>query len=86
MSEAQPVDIKTEVINAAPHLRNQARIEADEAELEALKKRIRGETDETEEEAVEAESDSEEPEAAPIQANACRKGGNDPFRGSQRIS
>ena len=59
MSEAQPVDIKTEIINAAPHLRNQARIDADEAELEALKKRMRGEVDETEEETRDSEPDSQ---------------------------
>ena len=59
MSEAQTVDIKTEVINAAPHKRNQARIDADEAELEALKKRMRGEVDETEEETDDSEPDSE---------------------------
>jgi len=59
MSEAQPVDIKTEIINAAPHMRNQARIDADEAELEALKKRMRGEVDETEEETDDSEPDSE---------------------------
>ena len=59
MSEAQPVDIKTEIINAAPHMRNQARIDADQAELEALKKRMRGEVDETEEEASDSEPDSE---------------------------
>jgi len=59
MSEAQPVDIKTEIINAAPHKRNQARIDADEAELEALKKRMRGEVDETEEETDDSEPDSQ---------------------------
>jgi hypothetical protein len=59
MSEAQTVDIKTEVINAAPHMRNQARIDADEAELEALKKRMRGEVDETEEETDDSEPDSQ---------------------------
>jgi len=59
MSEAQQVDIKTEIINAAPHKRNQARIDADEAELEALKKRIRGEVDETEEETDDSEPDSQ---------------------------
>ena len=71
MSQAEQVDIKTEVINAAPHLRNQARIDADMAELEALKKRARGETDETEEEeTVEAESSSEEPTPEPVQAES----------------
>ena len=59
MSEAQQVDIKTEIINAAPHKRNQARIDADEAELEALKKRMRGEVDETEEETDDSEPDSQ---------------------------
>ena len=78
MSEAQPVDIKTEVINAAPHLRNQARIDADEPELEALKQRMRGETDETEEEAVEAQPDSEEPEPAPVQAESDTKQEEEP--------
>ena len=54
MSEAQ-----VEVIDAAPHMRNAARIAADEAELEALKKRMRGEVDEAEEEATDSEPDSE---------------------------
>jgi hypothetical protein len=54
MSEAQ-----VEVINAAPHMRNAARIAADEAELEALKKRMRGEVDEAEEETADSEPDSE---------------------------
>jgi len=59
MSEAQPVDIKTEIINAAPHMRNAARIAKDEEELEALKKRMRGEVDETEEETDDSEPDSQ---------------------------
>ena len=54
MSEAQ-----VEVINAAPHMRNAARIAADEAELEALKKRMSGEVDEAEEETADSEPDSE---------------------------
>lgn len=54
MSEAQ-----VEVIGAAPHMRNAARIAADEAELEALKKRMRGEVDEAEEETADSEPDSE---------------------------
>jgi hypothetical protein len=54
MSEAQ-----VEVIDAAPHMRNAARIAADEAELEALKKRMRGEVDEAEEETTDSEPDSE---------------------------
>ena len=40
-------EVETMVVNAAPHMRNAARIAADEAELEALKKRARGEVDET---------------------------------------
>ena len=78
MSQAEQVDIKTEVINAAPHLRNQARIDADMAELEALKKRARGETDETEEETVEAESSSEEPTPEPVQAESDTKQKEEP--------
>jgi hypothetical protein len=78
MSQAEQVDIKTEVINAAPHLRNQARIDADMAELEALKKQARGETDETEEEAVEAEPDSEEPTPEPVQAESDTKQKEEP--------
>ena len=62
MSEAQQVDIKTEIINAAPHLRNQARIDADEAELEALKKRMRGETDEDQTDDTQSEPSSEDTE------------------------
>lgn len=53
MSEAQ-----VEVVTAAPHMRNAARIAADEAELEALKKRMRGEVDEAEEETTDSEPDS----------------------------
>ena len=55
MSEAQ-----VEVISAAPHARNAARIAADEAELEALKKQIRGETDEEETDDSEPSSESVE--------------------------
>ena len=62
MSEAQ-----VEVIEAAPHMRNAARIAADEAELEALKKRMRGEVDETEEETSDSEPDSESVEDTPVQ-------------------
>jgi len=60
MSEAQ-----VEVISAAPHARNAARIAADEAELEALKKQIRGETDE--EETSDSEPDSESVEDTQVQ-------------------
>ena len=67
MSEAQQVDIKTEIINAAPHLRNQARIDADEAELEALKKRMRGETDEDQTDDTQSEPSSEDTERTAVQ-------------------
>ena len=67
MSEAQQVDIKTEIINAAPHLRNQARIDADEAELEALKKRMRGETDEDQTDDTQSEPSSEDTEGTAVQ-------------------
>lgn len=75
MSQAQQVEIKKETINAAPHLRNQARIAADEAELEAIKRRMRGESDETEEETVEAEprSESSTPEAVQAESNTQQK-------------
>lgn len=75
MSQAQQVEIKKETINAAPHLRNQARIAADEAELEAIRRRMRGESDETEEETVEAEprSESSTPEAVQAESNSQQK-------------
>lgn len=75
MSQAQQVEIKKETINAAPHLRNQARIAADEAELEEIKRRMRGESDETEEETVEAEprSESSTPEAVQAENNTQQK-------------
>jgi len=71
MSVSEQVDIEKQVISAAPHARNAARIAKDEAELEALKKQIRGETDETpEEETTEAQPDSAEPVAEPVQAES----------------
>jgi hypothetical protein len=75
MSQAQQVEIKKETINAAPHLRNQARIAADEAELEEIKRHMRGESDETEEETVEAEprSESSTPEAVQAENNTQQK-------------
>ena len=71
MSVSEQVDIEKEVINAAPHARNAARIAADEEELERLKKIARGEIDETpEEETTEAQPDSAEPVAEPVQAES----------------
>ena len=64
MSEAQTIQT-----DSASHLRNASRIARDEAELEALLKKARGETDEPEEETAEQEEPSgdvtEEPSAAP---------------------
>ena len=65
MSEAQTIEN-----NSAPHQRNQARIKRDKEELEALLKQARGESDETEEEAVEEEPDSPEPSEPPVQAES----------------
>ena len=64
MSEAQTIQT-----DSASHLRNASRVAKDEAELEALLKQARGETDEPEEETAEQEEPSgdvtEEPSAAP---------------------
>ena len=73
MSEAQLVDIKKEVISAAPHQRNAARIAKDEAELEALKKLMRGEVDETEEETDDSESDSQRATDTQVQNESVSK-------------
>ena len=73
MSEAQLVDIKKEVISAAPHQRNAARIAKDEAELEALKKLMRGEVDETEEETDDSESDSQRATDTQVQNESASK-------------
>jgi hypothetical protein len=54
-----------QAVDAAPHKRNQARIDADMAELEALMKGMTGE-----QESEEVEPDSEEPEAEPVQAES----------------
>lgn len=81
MSEAQPVDIKTELINSAAHLRNDARIKADEEELKRLKAMARGEVveDETpQEETTEAESDSSESVSEPVQAESDTKQEEEP--------
>mgnify|MGYP007077388676 CR=1 FL=1 len=82
MSElAQPQEIKTELINSASHLRNDARIKADEEELERLKAIARGEVveDETpQEEASEAEPDGEAVESEPVQAESDSKQEEEP--------
>ena len=73
MSEAQQVDIKKEIISAAPHKRNAARIAKDEEELEALKKLMRGEVDETEEETDDSESDSQRATDTQVQNESVSK-------------
>lgn len=57
--------VETVLIDSASHQRNSARIAADEAELEKLKKLARGEIDE--EETTDSESDSESVENAEVQ-------------------
>jgi len=64
-------EVETVVIDAAPHARNAARIAADEAELEKLKKQARGEVDEPEEETAE----QEEPDSAqPVEPVVAAEG------------
>ena len=58
-------EVETVVIDAAPHTRNAARIAADEAELEKLKKLARGEQDE--EETNDSEPSSESIEDTEVQ-------------------
>jgi len=64
-------EVETVVIDAAPHTRNAARIAADEAELEKLKKLARGETDE--EEADDSEPNSESIEDTEVQNESVSK-------------
>jgi hypothetical protein len=59
--------VETVLINSGAHKRNDARIAADEAELERLKKLARGELDETEEETSDSEPDSESSEDTSVQ-------------------
>ena len=74
MALAQEVEQEKVLINSAPHARNTARIEADEAELEKLKKLARGETDEdTTEDTAESEPSSEEPSKPEVQAEGDSK-------------
>ena len=79
MSElAQPQEIKTELINSASHLRNDARIKADEEELERLKAIARGEVVEDETPQEEAQPDSEAVESEPVQAESDSKQEEEP--------
>ena len=69
MAEVEQVEV-----HSASHMRNQARINKDEAELrELLKEAGYSQEDETQEETVEAEPDSKEPEAEPVQAEGDTK-------------
>ena len=69
MAEVQQVEV-----HSASHMRNQARINKDEAELrELLKEAGYAQEDETQEETAEAEPDSKEPEAEPVQAEGDAK-------------
>ena len=69
MAEVQQVEV-----HSASHMRNQARVNKDEAELrELLKEAGVTQDDETQEEIVEAKPDSKEPEAEPVQAEGDTK-------------
>ena len=69
MAEVEQVEV-----HSASHMRNQARINKDEAELrELLKEAGYAQEDETQEETAEAEPDSKEPEAEPVQAEGDTK-------------
>lgn len=69
MAEVQQVEV-----HSASHMRNQARINKDEAELrELLKEAGYTEENETQEETAEAEPDSKEPEAESVQAEGDTK-------------
>ena len=74
MAEVEQVEV-----HSASHMRNQARINKDEAELrELLKEAGYSQEDETQEETVEAEPDSKEPEAKPVQAEGDSKQKEEP--------
>jgi hypothetical protein len=69
MAEVEQVEV-----HSASHMRNQARINKDEAELrELLKEAGYAQENETQEETVEAESDSKESEAESVQAEGDTK-------------
>lgn len=74
MAEVEQVEV-----HSASHMRNQARIDKDEAELrEILKEAGYTQEDETPEETAEAEPDSKEPEAEPVQAEGDTKQKEEP--------
>ena len=74
MAEVEQVEV-----HSASHMRNQARIDKDEAELrEILKQAGYTQEDETQEETAEAKPDSKEPEAEPVQAEGDTKQKEEP--------
>ena len=74
MAEVEQVEV-----HSASHMRNQARIKKDEAELrEILKEAGYTQEDETQEETAEAKPDSKEPEAEPVQAEGDSKQKEEP--------
>ena len=74
MSEAQTIQT-----DSASHLRNASRIAREEAELEALMKQARGETDEPEEETAEQEEpDSAQPVEPVVEAEGDSKQEEEP--------
>ena len=74
MAEVEQVEV-----HSASHMRNQARIDKDEAELrDILKEAGYTQEDETEEETAEAKPDSKEPEAKPVQAKGDPKQKEEP--------
>ena len=74
MAEVEQVEV-----HSASHMRNQARINKDEAELrELLKEAGYSQEDETQEETAEAKPDSKEPEAEPVQAEGDTKQKEEP--------
>jgi hypothetical protein len=74
MAEVEQVEV-----HSASHMRNQARVNKDEAELRELMKQAGiTQEDETQEETAEAEPDSKEPEAEPVQAEGDTKQEEEP--------
>jgi len=74
MAEVEQVEV-----HSASHMRNQARINKDEAELrELLKEAGYSQEDETQEETAEAKPDSKEPEAETVQAESDSKQKEEP--------
>ena len=73
MSEAQTIQT-----DSVSHKRNLSRVARDEAELKELLKQAGVTTDETEEEAVEAQPDSSEPSESQVQAESRTKQEEEP--------